>query len=168
MTSVVRTYYSYQVPKSLDKTYNLELMGLWGWAELAIGIIVGCLPVTPKFFQHVGPKVSSVFTSVSKSKVQSDMSPTEGSKTSDDIPQKTPCTKFQRPFATYNVGANISESFADPYFPRTRPDSDELHLTANELESARSKFVIVYEPTQSLDETATSRPGDLESGVNSH
>ena len=96
----MRTYYSYQVPKSFDKSYNLELMGLWGWAELAIGIIVGCLPVTPKFFQHVGPKVLNVFASVSKSDVQSDMSPTYGSKVKDEIllTHQVPAPEVPAPF----------------------------------------------------------------------
>ena len=164
MTSVVRTYYSYQVPKSFDKSYNLELMGLWGWAELAIGIIVGCLPVAPKFFRHVGPKVLNTFAFVSKSDVQSDMSPTNGSKTADEIPKTYSFTKFHRPFARYNVGSNISESFTDPCYPQTRLDSDHLHLTANQLDSTRSKFTIAHEPTQSLGIIAASGPDDLETG----
>ena len=168
MTSVVRTYYSYQVPKSSDKSYNLELMGLWGWAELAIGIIVGCLPVAPKFFQHVGPKVFNVFTFVTKSDVQSDMSPTYDSKTTDEIPKTYSVTKFQRPFARYNVGSNTSESFTDPYYPQTRLDSDQLHLTASEHDSPRSRFTIAHEPTQSLGFIVASKPGDLESGSNRH
>ena len=168
MTSVVRTYYSYQVPKSSDKSYNLELMGLWGWAELAIGIIVGCLPIAPKFFRHVGPKVFNVFAFVSKPDVQSDMSPTYDSKTTDEILKTCSFAKSQRPLARYNVGSNISKSLTDPYYPQTRVDSDHLHLTANEIESTRSKFTVVQEPNQSLGVIATSRPGDLESGSNRH
>lgn len=34
-------------------------MGLWTYAELSTGIVISCLPVIPKFFQHIGPKVSS-------------------------------------------------------------------------------------------------------------
>ena len=166
MTSVVRTYYSYQVPKSSDRSYNLELEGLWAWAELTIGIIVGCLPVTPKFFQHVGPKVLNVIAFVSESDVQSDMSPTYDSKTTDEIPKTYSSTKSQRPLARYNVGSNISKAPTDTYYPQTQLDSDHLHLTANELESTRSNFTIAHEPTQSLDVIAASRPGDLESGSN--
>ena len=164
MTSVVRTYYSYQLPKSSDKSYNVELLGLWGWAECAIGIIVGCLPVAPKFFQHIGPKVLNIFAFVSKSDVQSDMSPTHGPKATDEIPKIHSFTKSQRRFAEYNVGSNISASFTDPYYPQTRLDSDHLHLTANDLDSRRSKHTIVQEPTQSLDVIAASRTHDLESG----
>ncbi len=34
-------------------------MGLWADAELSIGIVISCLPVIPRFFQHIGPKLSS-------------------------------------------------------------------------------------------------------------
>ena len=42
-------------------------MGMWTYAELSIGIVISCLPVIPKFFQHIGPKVSSALTIRSKS-----------------------------------------------------------------------------------------------------
>ena len=164
----MRTYYSYQVPKSSDKSYNLELMGLWGWAELAIGIIVGCLPVAPKFFQHVGPKVINVFVFMSKPDTRSDMSPTYCSNTTDEIPKAYSLTNCHRPFGRYNVGSKISESFTDPYYPQTQLDSDHPHLTANEHDSTRSKFTIAQEQTQSVGVTTASRPGDLESGSSRH
>ena len=41
-------------------------MGMWTYAELSTGIVISCLPVIPKFFQHIGPKLSSVFTLLSK------------------------------------------------------------------------------------------------------
>ena len=37
-------------------------MGLWADAELSIGIIISCLPVIPRFFQHIGPKLSTALT----------------------------------------------------------------------------------------------------------
>lgn len=43
-------------------------MGMWTYAELSIGIVISCLPVIPKFFQHIGPKVSSALTLRSKSR----------------------------------------------------------------------------------------------------
>ena len=36
--------------------------GSWGMAELSAGIVVGCFPVMPRFFQHVGPKACRIFT----------------------------------------------------------------------------------------------------------
>ena len=41
-------------------------MGMWTYAELSTGIVISCLPVIPKFFQHIGPKLSSAFTLRSK------------------------------------------------------------------------------------------------------
>ena len=168
MTSVVRTYYTYQVPRSSDKGYTEELTLLWGWAELAIGIIVGCLPVTAKFFRQFSPKVSEFFTFVSKPDARSDASTTYGPKNTDEIPKTHSSPKFQRPFARYHVGTNISESFTESFYPQTQLDGDLLHLTANKLDPTQPKSTIGREPTQSLDVIAASRPGDLESGSNRH
>ena len=144
-------------------------MGLWGWAELAIGILVGCLPVAPRFFQHIGPKRFDVLAFVPKSEeVQFDNSPTNGPKNTDRIRKTYSFTKFQRPFAKCNVGSDISESLTDPCFPQTQPDSDHLHLTASELDSMRSKLSIAHELIQSQGVVTASRPGDLESGLNRH
>ena len=41
-----------------DVSYNLALMGFWTFAELSAGIVCACLPVLPKFFQTIGPKVT--------------------------------------------------------------------------------------------------------------
>ena len=37
-------------------------MGMWTCAELSTGIVISCLPVIPKFFQHVGPQLSRALT----------------------------------------------------------------------------------------------------------
>lgn len=39
-------------------------MGLWTYAELSTGTCISCLPVIPKFFQHIGPKLSSALTTL--------------------------------------------------------------------------------------------------------
>ena len=44
---------------SPDVTYHLVQMGLWTYAELATGVIISCLPVIPKFFQHLCPSMSA-------------------------------------------------------------------------------------------------------------
>ena len=38
------------------------LVGIWAWAEMAVGIIVSCLPIMPKFFQHFNPKVRKLLS----------------------------------------------------------------------------------------------------------
>ena len=62
VTSIIRTYTTWRFVESPDTSYGLGRLGLWSMAELTIGIITGCLPVMPKFFQHVGPKLHSVFS----------------------------------------------------------------------------------------------------------
>ena len=57
VTSILRSYYTWRTVESLDTSWELLPMGLWTWAELSIGIIVVCLPVFPKFFNHIGTKV---------------------------------------------------------------------------------------------------------------
>ena len=58
ITSVLRLYYSVRLAQSGDVSYNLALMGFWTYAELSVGIVCACLPVSPRFFQTVGPKLS--------------------------------------------------------------------------------------------------------------
>ena len=42
-------------------------MGLWTFAEVAIGTVVCCAPVLPKFFRHFGSKLYGTFSSKTKS-----------------------------------------------------------------------------------------------------
>ena len=35
-------------------------MGFWTYAELSMGVVCGCLPVSPKFFQTVSQKLSTM------------------------------------------------------------------------------------------------------------
>lgn len=42
-----------------DISYNVALLGTCTLAELSIGIVCCCLPVFPRFFQMIGPKVAS-------------------------------------------------------------------------------------------------------------
>ncbi|KAL8954000.1 MAG: hypothetical protein Q9222_000161 [Ikaeria aurantiellina] len=36
-------------------------MTFWTYAEISIGTIVSCLPVLPKFFRHIAPKLQNAF-----------------------------------------------------------------------------------------------------------
>ena len=66
ITSILRTYYTWKIVQSPDISYNMVPMGMWTYAELSTGIVISCLPVIPRFFQHIGPKLSSAFTLRSK------------------------------------------------------------------------------------------------------
>lgn len=65
IASIFRTYYSFEITRGPDITFNIIVMGMAALVELSIGVIVACLPVLPKFFQHWGPKISKSFTSQS-------------------------------------------------------------------------------------------------------
>lgn len=59
ITSVLRLILSIRLKNSGDVTYNIALMGFWTYAELATGIICGCLPTLPKFFNLLSQKMSA-------------------------------------------------------------------------------------------------------------
>lgn len=65
-TSIIRTYYTWQDSKTSDASYTAVVMGLWCWAEVAMGILISCVPVLPRFFQHFGPRIVQYFTLGSK------------------------------------------------------------------------------------------------------
>lgn len=66
ITSILRTHYTWKLVQSPDISYNGVRMGMWTYAELSSGIVISCLPVIPKFFQHVGPKLSSALLTTFK------------------------------------------------------------------------------------------------------
>ncbi|CAF9914643.1 hypothetical protein IMSHALPRED_001968 [Imshaugia aleurites] len=45
--------------RSDDKTYYLFPVALWTIAEIASGIVCGCLITMPHFFRHFAPKIAS-------------------------------------------------------------------------------------------------------------
>ena len=65
ISSILRTYYTWKIAGSPDTSYNMVPVGLWAAAELATGFIISCLPVIPKFFQHMWPKVSRALSVIS-------------------------------------------------------------------------------------------------------
>lgn len=132
-------------------------MGLWGWAELAIGIIVGCLPIMPKFFQHVGPKVFKTLSFGSQNKI----SPVQGLKDTNKQAKANAFTKTQRPFARY-IGPSVSDSLTDPYSPQTQLHDDCLSL--NKLESSLPQVFIANETIQRPGVIVATRRDDLECG----
>lgn len=57
ITSIVRIYYAVRILQTSDTTYNLVLLGLWSHIEITCGIVCGCLPVLPRFFVALQPRV---------------------------------------------------------------------------------------------------------------
>ena len=66
ITSVVRTYYTSLLLTSSDVSWYVARIGCWSCGEMATGILVCCLPVTPRFFSFLNPKIKSVFSSLRK------------------------------------------------------------------------------------------------------
>ena len=133
-------------------------MGLWGWAELTIGIIVGCLPVLSKFVRHIGIKVSRTFSSASNHGV----SAAHGLIKSNEPPKANAFNKIQRSFT--NHVASIFKSSTDTYSPQARLQGESL--TSERYNSLSLSAIITHEPTHPPSVVIATRRGDLEYGEN--
>ena len=130
IASILRTYHTWQTVEARDTSWELLPMGYWTWTELSIGIIVGCLPTMPKFFQHIGPKIRHRILGTG---------PETGSSTVADTPKASVLAKFQKPFAKYGLGLSVTDSRNEPYITSAQPRSeyvilDGLGLSAPQVE----------------------------------
>lgn len=117
VTSILRSYYTWRVVETRDTSWELLFMGLWTWAELSTGIIVGCLPALPRFFQHIGPKI---YQSRTRSGRESSAAP--------DTPNGNVLAKVKRPFAKYGAGPSVFDSWNDPYSTNAQLHDEYLSL----------------------------------------
>ncbi|KAF2464557.1 uncharacterized protein BDR25DRAFT_95504 [Lindgomyces ingoldianus] len=62
---IVETLAIVHKPDTSDVSYHIAWMGLWSYAEIALGIIVACTLSLPKLVQAKGWKLPSVFSSFS-------------------------------------------------------------------------------------------------------
>ena len=146
ITSVLRTYYTWKIVQSPDISYNMVPMGMWTYAELSTGIVISCLPVIPKFFQHVGPQLSRALTfrhyKVTKESNNSGSSASENS--SDPVRgERLKLPSFKHTFASV-VSSNM--------------DGDGDHELCSQPSLPKKEYVMLHE------ETAVPRgssPGDL-------
>ena len=109
-TSIVRTYYTWQIIESSDESYLLVPFGLWGLAELSAGIVVGCFPIMPRFFQHVGPRAYKIFklgSGITKSSGYDQSARTE-------LPRTDTFIKITNPIDRYDTGASIPDEDRSP------------------------------------------------------
>ncbi|KAF2455128.1 hypothetical protein BDY21DRAFT_351277 [Lineolata rhizophorae] len=58
--SVVRLAYCVILLNKVDLSYYLAAMGLWVYAEIAVGLICASTPTFPRFWKHVAPKLARV------------------------------------------------------------------------------------------------------------
>ena len=131
ITSVLRTYYTWKIVQSPDISYNMVPMGMWTYAELSTGIVISCLPVIPKFFQHVGPQISHALT-FRHDKVTKE-SNNSGSSASDPVRgERLKLPSFKHTFASV-----VSS---------TR-DGDGDHELCSQLSLPKKEYVMLHEET---------------------
>ena len=111
VASIVRTYYSWRMFESYDTSWELGPVGLWSFAELSIGIMVGCLPSLPRFFQHVGPKIYRCIGVIGSERKSSAVS---------HSPMLNALDRAKRPFAKYGFRSTISGPSDDSTIPRAQ------------------------------------------------
>ena len=156
MTSILRTYYTFQIARSRDTSYNIVILGLWTWAETTIGLLVACLPVLPRFFQHFGPKVYGALSIRSKFSQNSATSgsnkgslPRLAQRSDDDDGQHGRAGKVQSWIGTHSS------------LSRGR----DQYLTLNKSDVSKTGGVNEYEIPQMFSEGFNTRRADLETGV---
>ena len=119
---------------SPDVSYNTIIMGLWTWAEIKTGILISCLPMMPKFFQHLSSQIRGTFSSISKSH-----SKLVHESKSTDIQNKTGVSvPFKRPFDKYIGGRGHSESWNDFHSQQAPPKGEYITLNEFDVENARN------------------------------
>ena len=139
MTSVLRTYYTWRAIESHDINWQLLPMGLWTWAEISIGIIVGCLPTLPKFVQHIGTRYHLKFSGSGTGRAPSVVA----------LPPKANVfARVRRPFGKYGVGQSITDLWNDPDVPPSQ--HREEYLVLDEFDAT---------PRAKALDKSTGRPG---------
>ena len=157
MASIIRAYYTWIIARDADLSYRLAVMSFSAAAELAIGIIVGSLPVTPKFFQHVSVKVSKALSFAPKSAIKSGQDSPDIS----NVPQAHVMASIKRAFAKYKAGSDVTGSWADLHHPRAEHHSEYLTLTETELSSLQATYSL---QSQTLGGGTATKREDLENG----
>ena len=137
------------VLRATDESYSLAILNLSAAAELTIGVVVGSLPIMPKFIQHVSAKISSKFA------IKSGHEP----EINTNAPKINALANVKRSFAKYNAASVITESWTDPY--RSRAETHGEYLTLTEFDTSSQQAMQSMEP-RSLGGGTGKRREDLE------
>ena len=157
MASIIRTYYTWVVARAEDESYSLVVLTFCAAAELAIGIIVGSLPIMPKFFQHASVKVSKALSFASKSAVKSG----QESEGISNAPKAKPLISIKRSFAKYKAGSDFTKSWSDLYNSRAEHHGEYLTLTEYDVSFLQATDSV---QPRSLEGGTATRREDLEYG----
>ena len=161
MASALRTYYTWAVHRDTDKSYSLVSLNICAAAELAIGIMVGCLPIMPKFLQYASVKVAKALPFTSKPTSKSGQEFGQDFQGQRNTPKANALTSMKRSFAKYKAGADVTDSWSDLYDLRAQNHGDYLTLT--EFGSPSLQATESLQPCSGGGGIATRRE-DLEHG----
>lgn len=155
MTSILRTYYAWQIVQSRDISYNVVKMGFWTCAEIAIGTIVSCMPVLPKFFPHFSPRLYATFASISK--------PRPRSRSSVVIEKPRNLAESSKKLFIKDSGGEtgISEVWNQAYHPSAAEVKD---LSLDGYDAVLPRRDTASEPAPKLAKGTATRRDDLERG----
>ncbi|MCJ1466755.1 hypothetical protein MMC07_005375 [Pseudocyphellaria aurata] len=148
----MRIYYAVRLLQTGDTTYNSVLLELWSHIEVTCGIICGCLPVLPRFFKALQPRVPTLCKSFAQMQI---------------IPQGF----RQSRFSGKRGGASSSRGAGEGPYELQRewqPGKGYLDLTGKKGDSAitdstadtkvRSTAPPVEDPTTGLEPVETWEP----------
>ena len=153
VTSIARVYYSWKFRGSPDISYNVTGLGLWTWAEIATGLIVSCLPVLPKFFQHISPKLHRLPTFGWKSRSTFRHTPGSSGVTSTTLVS----SNHERPHSKSGGVDSTSVTWNDLYDPRAQLRAE--YITLEEFDKISSKGDISERQASGLSGVPTPHAG---------
>ena len=130
LASILRTYHIWQQFNTYDASWQLGRLAPWTWAELSIGIVVGCLPSLPKFFGHIGPKI---YRRVSGTGSGREINAAH-------VPKSKALNKVKRPFGKYGFGSIVSDPSDNPNIPRAQLHDRYLVLDEFDASPPRDPF----------------------------
>ena len=171
VTSILRTYYAWQIVQSRDISYNAAKMGFWTYAEIAIGTIVSCMPVLPKFFRHFSPKIYATFASKSKSKLGSSSNPRQAKSQSPvmgEKPGNSAKSSFEKPFITKGSGrgeTGVLGIWNEAYHPSAAVQVTGEYVTLDEYDSVLPGTDTAGELAPRRAKGIATRRDDLENGI---
>lgn len=171
MTSILRTYYAWQIVQSRDISYNVAKMGFWTYAEIAIGTIVSCMPVLPKFLRHFSPKIHATFASKSKSKPGSSSNPRQAKPQSPvaiEKPGSSAKSSSEKPFFTKGGGrgeTGVLQIWNEAYQPSAAVEVKGEYVTLDEYDAVLPRKDTASESAPRRAQGTATRRDDLESGT---
>jgi len=132
--SILGTYYRRVVENSHDQSYDLVVFGQWTEAEVIVGFVLSCVPIMPKFFQHVGPKLYATLSRGFRSKEGTSLELNSNVHGDAKIISPSP---FNYPQGKSGGIRHSARGLGDSFDPLTAPTGD--YITLDDFGDARYK-----------------------------